>query len=255
MLAKSASILALSLLVLGCSGSDSGGMPVAQGDSRLFVPEGVSVAQRLGNNNAFEVTAFSLLPGTDGLDFYASVKNAGEGVLCGTSFSVDLQDEDAQVLAAGVSGLMAKRFYRFAEDAGPLAGSVAGCVAPGDVSKVAIKGLVVDPANAEVHGVVFYTNSWGNFSLVEIQGVSLTGVSAVKQASGVVYKGSLVNGLDTTVSSPTVAIYPVNAVGRPLGVAYGGSSTELSPGAHWDFETDTVADPGVGFDAYPMGGP
>jgi len=254
MLAKSVLILA-ALHAVACSGSDAPSTPVVQGDTRLFVPETVSASQRIGNNSAFTVTALSLLPGSDGLDLYAAVKNAGEAVACNTSFSIELRDKDDQVVAAGVNGLLARRFYRFADDAGPPAGTVAGCLAPGDLSKVAIKGLSLDPPNADVRSVVYYTNSWSNLDLVAIAGVSLTGVSAVTRANGVAYEGSLINGLDTTLSNPTVAVYPINAVGRPLGVAYGGSAIELSPGGDWDFETNTVTDPGVGFDAYPMGGP
>jgi hypothetical protein len=219
------------------------------------VPESVSASQRVGNNSAFDVTAFSLLPGSDGLDLYAAVKNAGDGVACNTSFSLELRDADDQVVAAGVSGLMARRFYRFADDAGPPAGTIAGCLAPGDLSKVTVKGLSLDPPNADVRSVVYYTNSWSNLDLVAIAGVSLAGVSAVTRAGSVAYEGSLINGLDTTLSNPTVAVYPVNAVGRPLGVAYGGSAIELAPGGNWHFETNTVTDAGVGFDAYPMGGP
>ena len=254
MLAKFVFIVA-ALLAVACSGSDAASTPAAPGDARLFVPESVSASQRVGNNSAFNVTAFSLLPGSDGLDLYATVKNAGDAIACNTSFSIELRDKDDQVVAAGVNGLMARRFYRFAEDAGPLAGTVAGCLAPGDLSKVAVKGLSLDPPNADVRSVVYYTNSWANLDLVAIEGVSLAGVSAVAQTNGVAYQGSLINGLDTTLSNPTVAVYPVNAVGRPLGVAYGGSTLELSPGGNWNFETNTVTDPGVGFDAYPMGGP
>jgi hypothetical protein len=256
MLAKSVSILTVSLFALACSGTDAPGPPTAaQGDQRHFVPDSVSVSEHVGNNSVFAVTDFTLLQGSSGLEFYAAIRNAGEIVTCNTSFSIELRDQNDEVVAAGVSGLMAKRFYRFGENAGPVAGELAGCVAPGDVTKVAIQSLSLDPANAEVKSVVFSTNSWGNLDLVEIAGVSLTGVSAVTQANGVAYKGSLVNKLDTTLSNPTVAVYPVNAVGRPLGVAYGGSAVEVSPGGNWAFETSTVADPGVSFDAYPMGGP
>ncbi|HYQ02486.1 MAG TPA: hypothetical protein VER96_27630 [Polyangiaceae bacterium] len=255
MFAKSLALLVASFAV-ACSGSDQpGASPVAQGDSRLFVPENVGVSQHIGNNSSFNVTAFTLSPGSDGLDFYAAVKYAGTVVACNSSFTVELHDKDDEIVATSISGLMARRFYRFAASAGPLAGDVAGCVNPGDVTEVAIKGLSLDPPNAEVRSVIYQTTSWANLDLEAIAGVSLMSVSAVTQADGVAYKGSLVNGLSTTLSNPTVAVYPVNSVGRPLGVAYGGVTLELAPGASWDFETSTVGDPGVGFEAYPMGGP
>jgi len=238
---------------LACSGRDE--QSGATGDKSRFYPKGVTAAQRLGNNSVFTLSAFSLIPGRNGLDLFASLENAGDVVACNTSFSLELLDPDDQVVAAGVSGLAARRYYRFADDAGTLAGAIAGCLAPGDSTKVAVEGLTLDPPSAEVRRVVYQTNSWSNLDLVAIAGVSLSGVSAVKLASGIAYAGSLLNGLDTALEGPTVAVYPVNAVGRPLGVAYGGSSLSLSPGAKWDFETSTVEDPGVAFDAYPMGGP
>jgi hypothetical protein len=63
-----------------------------------------------------------------------------------------------------------------------------------------------------------------------------------------------VNGLDQPLSNPTVAIYPLNDVGRPLGVAYGSATLDIAPGGTWNFETNTTSDAGVGFDAYPLGG-
>ncbi len=52
-----------------------------------------------------------------------------------------------------------------------------------------------------------------------------------------------------------MAVFPLSAVGRPLDVAYGGSSVVLPRCGTWDFETSPISASGVAYDAYPMGGP
>jgi hypothetical protein len=253
--------------VAACSPSDAahckaGGIPLSgivetgslggdTGGNTLFVPEGIEVTARPGLNSVFNVFALTLQPGPNGAELYAAVRNDGDVLACNASFSVELRDKDDQVLGAGVSGLMSRHFYRLSDGSG----TIAGCVAPGEVTKVAIQSLSLDAPIGDVQRAVYQSNYWANLGVVAIEGVSLTGVETVTRSTAVAYTGALFNGLDTTLSDPTVAVYPVNAVGRPLGVAYAGSSLVLQPCGSWDFETSAVNQTGVGYDAYPMGGP
>ena len=86
-------------------------------------------------------------------------------------------------------------------------------------------------------------------------GISITDVRTVARDAGVAFAGTLVNGFDVPVSSPSVAIFPVNRAGRPLGAALARGATPLPPGDSWSFETGTVSDAGVDHAAYPAGGP
>jgi len=217
----------------------------------LIVPTGMNVTPRIGNNSVFKVIALTLRAASSGAELFAAVRNDGDILACNPSFSVELRDQDDQTLAAGISGLMERRFYRFTDGSD----TIAACVAPGDVTMVAITSLSLDSPMADVRSVVYQSSYWGNLDVVAIPGVNLSDVNAVNRGDGVAYTGSLVNALDKDLSGPTVAVFPLNAVGRPLEVAYGGSSVVLAPGAAWDFETSTVGDAGEGFDAYPMGGP
>jgi hypothetical protein len=169
---------------------------------------------------------------------------------CNTSFSAELRDQDDQVLATNISGLMVRHFYQFNDGSG----TIAGCVPPGDVTMVVIPNLTPDPPTAEVHSVVYQSNYWGNLDVSPIAGVSLKDVQSVTRSVGVAYTGTLVNGLDMELASPTVAVLSLNSLGRPLNVAYGASTAVLAPGGTWDFETSTVEQSGVAFDAYPLGG-
>jgi len=47
------------------------------------------------------------------------------------------------------------------------------------------------------------------------------------------------------VSAPAVSVFPLNAVGRPLGVATASATVGVPAGGTWTFETTAVADPGV----------
>ena len=62
--------------------------------------------------------------------------------------------------------------------------------------------------------------------IVPLVGLTVTQVETVPKASGSAYKGTLTNGLDVTASAPTVAIFPLNRVGRPLGMATSGTTSD-----------------------------
>jgi hypothetical protein len=235
--------------VSGVAGAN--GLGGGTGDDSLIVPAGLAVTARPGINSVFNVTALTLRPGPNGVDLYAAVRNDGDIVACNASFSVELRDKDDQNVAVGVSGLMSSRYYRFRDGSE----GILGCVAPADVTMVGIRSMALDTPLEAVVNVVYQSNYWGNLDLVAIDGVSLASVQAVSRSPGVAYTGTLVNGLDVELSSPTVAVFPLNAVGRPLGAAYGGSSVVLPACGTWDFETTPINEAGVSFAAYPMGGP
>jgi hypothetical protein len=227
-------------------GSAVGGMS----DDALIVPKDLDVTPRPNINGAFNVVALTLRQGSSGAELYAAVRHDGDGLVCNPYFSVELRDQDDQTVGTGISGLMIRRFYRLTDGSG----TVVGCVAPGDVTMVAIPTLALDTPIAAVRSVVYSSGDWV-LDVAAINGISVTQVKALNRGDGVAYTGALVNGLDTPLSHPTVAIFPVNAVGRPLAVAYGGGMADIPPCGSWNFETNAVNDPGVGYDAYPMGGP
>lgn len=223
------------------------------GDAALIVPETMEVSANPGNNSIFGVVALTLRQTADGPQLYAAVKNQGDAAGCNVAFSVTLYDKDEQTVGAGISGLMVRHFYQRTDAAG--SASLVGCVSAGEVTMVAITRLDTGDTPIEsVRKVVYSSQYWSLENLVAIDGVTLEDVQAVTNANGVAYAGALVNHLDQPLSNPTVAVYPLNTVGRPLGVAYGAATLDVAPGANWNFETNTVSDAGVDFDAYPMGG-
>lgn len=233
----------------GDAGETGGGAGETASDV-IVVPEGIDVSARPGVNSVFNVIALTLSKGSSGTVLYAAVRNDGNIPACNPSFSVELRDKDAQSLAAGISGLMVQHFYRLTDGSG----SIAGCAAPGDVTMVAITDLSLDGPIEDVRQVV-YSSSYWVLNAVAIDGLGVTEVQTVTRSTGVAYTGTLVNGLDVALRNPSVAIFPIDAVGRPLGVAFDNGSVDVPPGGSWDFETSTVSDAGVDYAAFPAGGP
>lgn len=225
-------------------------MDAPTGESAVVFPQHVNATAQPGSNSSFSLLALTLRQGSPFAELYAAVKNTGAVVACNPSFSVELRDASGRVVAAGISGVNVSRFYRLNDGSR----TVAGCVPPGEQSMVAIRDLSLDCPIEEVRDVIYRSSDWF-LDAAPIAGVHLAGVESVTRSNGIAYTGALVNDLDIDLAHPTVAVFPTNSVGRPLGVAYGASSQALPPGGTWRFETSTSSDNGIGYRAYPMGGP
>lgn len=239
-------------LVVACSGvAERGTSEMGAGSeaSAVFFPQRLHVSAQAGSNGVFAVVALTLRQGSTGAELYVAVRNTGDVDACNPSFSVELREADQRVVAAGISGVNISHFYRLRDGSG----TVAGCVPPGALGMIAITDLALDCPIEEVREVSYRSSYWF-LDAAPIAGVRLSEVEAVARDSGIAYTGALANDLDVVLARPTVAVFPINAVGRPLGVAYGVSAQELPPGATWEFETN-VSDAGSGYEAYPMGGP
>jgi hypothetical protein len=234
------------LLPAACSGEAK---ERGEGDASI-VPEGLDVTALPGGNGVFNVIGLTLRPGPSHGELYVALRNDGQTPACSPAFSVELFDKAEQSVAAAVGGLLVRRFYRLTDGSD----TIAACVAPGEVTMVAITDLPADMVIEDVSRVVYWCNYWV-LDVVPGEGISIADVRTVAGAAGVAYAGTVVNGFDVPVSSPSVAIFPVNHVGRPLGVALGRGTAPVPPGGSWEFETSTVSDAGVAHAAYPASGP
>jgi hypothetical protein len=250
MFAKLFFVLTLSLCTLACAG-DEGGASAVPGteDDSLIAPAGLSVTPRAGGCGVLSMVALTLRRGADHGELYAALQNDGASPACSPSFSVEILDKAEQPLATGLGGLLVQRFYRLTDGSD----TVAGCVGPGDIAMVAITDL---PAELELENagrVVYGCNFW-MLGVSPINGISISDLKVVARGPGVSYTGSLVNGLDGALSSPSVAVFPLNRVGRPLGVAFAAGAADVPPGGTWQFETEPVSEAGVDSAAYPAHG-
>jgi hypothetical protein len=221
------------------------------GDDSPIVPERLDVTAKPGGCGPLELVGLTLQRGASSNELYAALKNAGDAAACSPAFSVELFDAGEQFLATGLGGLLVQRFYRVADDSA----TVAACVGPGDTAMIAITDLPSDIEIENVGSVVYWCNYWAVDGAPVVGGISITDVRAVTGEAGTAYTGALVNALEVPLSSPSVAIFPLNRVGRPLGVALGYGLDDVLPGESWQFETNAVHDAGVAHAAYPAHGP
>ncbi len=197
-----------------------------------------------------KATALTLKAGSSNVQLYAALRNEGDSPACGAAFSVELFDAADQPVGAGVGGLLVKRFYRVASDAE----SIAACIAPGDVTMIALADLSTEASVDDVSRVEYWCNYWA-LEVVPIGVVDVTDVRRVDRADGATFSGLLTSALDAPLPAPAVAVFPLNEVGRPLGVALAAGTEEVAPHGSWAFETDAVADAGVDQAAFPTRGP
>jgi len=252
------------LFALACSSGteeNDGGSGEETGDDALIVPEGLSVTALAGGNGVLDMVALTLRNGPSSTELYAALRNDGDIPACHAALSVELFDESEQSLASGIGGLLTQHFYRLTDGSG----TIAACVAPGGVTMAAVTDLPSDLAVEDVRYIV-YRCPYFALDVVGIDGLDISQVKRVTGGAGTAYTGILVNGLDVVVSNPSVTVFAVNRVGRPLGVATGSSTDEIPPGGSWAFETNTLSGtvpalrggassdaPAFGHAAYPAG--
>jgi hypothetical protein len=282
MRSKSLLFLCAVALVLqaGCSGSargetsDSGGAPgsagalggggasggaagqggtgaidaAVDGDDRLFVPEGLPNTNESGQDIGLALVAFTLVPGASGPSFYAAVQNVSSAPLCQAGMMLSFYDTAGELVGSGASVLLSGRFYELSDGSG----TIISCVAPGQIAMTGETALPDTIALDQLGSLQHLFPSF-NVGVTAVGGLTVTGVEAVASGQGTAYTGTVVNGLGSTLSGPSVAIFPVNRVGRPLGMATASTTDDLPPGATWTFQTDAVDDPGVDQVAYATG--
>ncbi len=223
------------------------GMGGASGDDRTFVPEGLPNTPSDGEDAGLTLVAFTLVERSNGPELYAAVRNDADTPVCEGGMMTSFFDMTEALVTTTASVLESGHLYRL--DGG--AGAAINCIDPGQVAMTGSADLpdsiVIDELGRLEHRFPAFVVD----GIVPIQGLEVTNVKAVTSGPATTYTGTLTNGLDVTASSPTVSIFPVNRVGRPLGMATSTASMDLPPGGSWSFETSSVDDPGAGYVAYP----
>jgi hypothetical protein len=196
------------------------------------------------------LVALTLEQGPSALRLFAALRNDGATVACSPAFSVELLDREEQSLATSVGGLLVRDLYRLSSDPSMLA----GCAPPGAVAMVALEDWPKELALTDVGHAIYWLNYWV-LDVTPVAGLDIEEVTREEREGGVAYAGALVNALDVPLDQPSVAIFPVDALGRPLGVASARASEPLAARGRWSFHTSVVGDAGVDFAAYPASGP
>lgn len=217
-------------------------------DDATISPRNITVSALPGGNGVLDVVALTLRKGQDHAEVYAAVRNVGERPACTAALSVELFDKHAQSLAAGITGLLSAHFYRLTDGSN----TIAACISPGDLAVGAITDLPSDLAIDDVDAIVYHCPYYA-LDVTPIAGLDFRDVRAVAADGKTAYAGTLINQLDVTVTGPSVTVFSLNRVGRPLGVAHGDGTLGIPPSGRWTFETGPVDDPGTDYVAFPAG--
>ena len=229
----------------GAAGIDAG----LDSDDRLFVPEGLPNTNQNGQDVGLVLIAFTLVPGATGPSFYAAVQNVWPTPLCEPGMMIAFYDRGGQLMGTAASVLQTGRFYQVNDGSG----AIIPCVDPGQIAMTGETDLP-DTIAIEELGSLQHLFPTFNLDVTPVGGLTVTGVEAAAGGQGPAYAGTARQRprLDA-LSGASVAIFPVNRVGRPLGMATASATADLAPGETWTFQTDAVDDPGVDQVAYATG--
>ena len=215
------------------------------GDDLLSVPEGISNTNMDGQDMGLILVAFTLVQTATGPRLYAAVRNESDTPSCEAGMTTYFFDKADQEVTETGSVLQSGRLYRMTD------GTIISCIAPGQVVMTAstdlLSSMMIDQLGYLKHLFPAFTVP----GVVPIPGLSVSDVQTVAADAGNAYAGKVTNGLDGAVSAPAVSIFPVNRVGRPLGVATSSASSDIPPGGSWTFKTSTVDDLGADYVAFP----
>jgi hypothetical protein len=237
---------------LAGGGTDSGGGDAGSGGDAgtgpapLVAPEGLSVVPHAAGCGSLRLQALTLRPGAEHLEMYVALKNEGDMGVCSPSFTVNLLDANGDPLVTSGGGLDVRGFFRLKDD--PTTN--AACLEPGGITMGGLTDFPPEVTLEAVSRVEYFCGFW-RFDVVPAGDLSIQNVKTVSRDGGVVYTGQLVNGLDLPLTKPGVAVFTLDALGRPLGVSNAVGTDPLAVGDSWDFETELSAEAGVDFAAYP----
>jgi hypothetical protein len=243
----------------GQAGSGAGGLAGNAGMSgmsgafsdadALVVPQSVVVMGLPGGHGVLEMFALTIRKGPTNTEMYAALKNVGDRAVCDGALTIELYDKDGNSIAAAIGGLLTDHLYRLTDGSG----SLASCVGAGEITMASMTDLSLD-LDLDNIGVAVYRNPYFGIEVEQIEGFTVKDVLGTSSGAKTSYTGTLVNGLDEAVTNPTVYVYPVNSVGRPLGMATANDPTaELAPGESWSFTSNIVDAVGVDYHAYVTG--
>lgn len=192
--------------------------------------------------------ASTLEDGPNGLELYAAICNDGEFPLCSAAIQIEFYDHSDQLIGTTSGAVQSGRLYRFSQSPTPIS-----CVAPGQTAMAAMTtlpmGLLLDDLKLLGHRFPAFQID----DAVLLPGVTVTDVQSFESAEGAAFRGTVTNTSDTPIADPAVSVFPVNDVGRPLGIAMSTATLEIPPGGTWSFETNVVAERGVSQLAFASG--
>jgi hypothetical protein len=216
------------------------------GDDSLVVPEGVTIVPLDGGTGVLELFALTLVETSASVEAYAALRNVGTTYACSAALSLELFDASELSLGAGIGSLLTENFHQLTDGSG----SITACVEPGDVSMAVVRdfpaGLALDSVASAVYRTPYF-----ELAVEPIDGLSVSELARIPIDGDTGYTGTFINAFDVAVTNPSVTVFPVNDVGRPLGTALASDTMEIPADGSWMFTTNAVDDAGVSEVAFP----
>lgn len=208
-------------------------------DERLFVPECLPNTDYDGGNT-LRLVAFTLREGPSGPELYTAVKNQSDLPICVAGISTDFFNQSDELVASWSSNLQSGRLYQIYNGTGP----VLACIAPGQIAMSAAAAL---PEGIVIEELAYLKHRFPAFprdDAVPLEPPAISGLELLEREDGIAYSGTLTNTSSIAVTNPSVTVFAVNAVGRPLGAATASEEVEVGAGEAWTFETNAIAQSG-----------
>lgn len=205
-----------------------------------FVPAAVPNLPLDSIGGGLTLFSSTLTLGPNGLELYAGIRNESEFPLCGAALQIEFYDHDNQLMGTASGGVQSGRLYQL-----PDSTTTISCVAPGQTAMAAVMGL---PEAVTLDALKSMGHRFPAFQIndaVPVPSATVSEVEGFRVAGGTAYRGTVTNAAQAPMSNPSVAVFSVNCVGRPLGFAMSTAMVVIPPGNTWSFETSAIAEQGV----------
>jgi len=231
----------------GLAGDGQGG--AAEAGATAFVPD--VPEQYVGKilTPGMEVVAHTARETTTSKEWLMAVKNTGTDHLCAIDVSFSFLDSAGTKLGGATLVPLDIPLERGSNGSGGLT----SCLAPG---KIGMLKETLSLQDVDISKIAKVTHEFGALILTDAaptDDIKVSNIAPVSAGvSGLVFSGSLLNNGTTGVKNPSVAIYGVNAVGRPLFSSEAIELVTIAAGSSWAFKTiDKFDEPFADFAAYP----
>ena len=229
-------------------GSGTAGTAGAVSDTALFVP---AIPDTYGGTMAdpgMKVIAHTIREGSLGPEWLVAIQNTGTLELC--AIDIDSTFYDAQqVELASAMQLVDTPLHRGSSGQGGLV----QCLGPGQIGMAIDTTVLADVDTTRIASVSYDFGAINLTDGVPTNDIAVTGVTTSDDGfGGRVFSGQVVNNSTTAVTNPSIAIYVVNAPGRPLAETEAIQLTTIAAGGSWTFKTTTgITEPYDHFVAFP----
>lgn len=240
----------------GTGGGGSGGQATAGGGSgggntvsdNAFEPDVPEEYTGSVVSPGMEVVAHTAREDAIGTEWLMAVKNTSTDYLCAIDVTYKFLDADGVELADGF-GVLDIQIVRGSSGTG----GFTNCLEPGKIGMLK-DTLALD--GVDITKIAKVTHAFGALILTDAApttDIKVNDVEAVAEgATGKVFTGAVLNDSPDGVKNPSIAIYGLNAAGRPLFSSEDIELTTIAAGASWMFSTTPKFDQEfASFAAYP----